>query len=396
MQQIDFAAAATSMSSGIKTNIGYVGVNSESKAVKTIAELAKENGKKVGIVSSVTIDHATPASYYAHIPDRGEYYKIGQQMADSGFDYIAGGKPRVDKTPEGQLTIPELMMEKGWLTINADKDPAQFLSLKKGESKPVFAYQAGFASGAFEYEIDRQEDDLDLADFTRKGIEVLDNANGFFMMVEGGKIDWAGHANDAVTNIYDTIAFDKAILEAVKFYNQHPDETLIVVTGDHECGGLTLGWSGTGYDSAFEIFSGQTVSFEWFDHNVLKPYKNTVDQATADIADLETEIEKYFGLSNFSEREQELLERAFVRTIEEEKERSDDEESYILYGGYEPLTVTLTHILNNRAGLSWTSYSHTGVPAPIYAQGKNHELFNGYYDNIDIYHKLVQAANLIN
>ncbi|WP_347877259.1 alkaline phosphatase [Halanaerobium saccharolyticum] len=287
-------------------------------------------------------------------------------------------------------------MEKGWLTINADKDPAQFLSLKKGESKPVFAYQAGFASGAFEYEIDRQEDDLDLADFTRKGIEVLDNANGFFMMVEGGKIDWAGHANDAVTNIYDTIAFDKAILEAVKFYNQHPDETLIVVTGDHECGGLTLGWSGTGYDSAFEIFSGQTVSFEWFDHNVLKPYKNTVDQATADIADLETEIEKYFGLSNFSEREQELLERAFVRTIEEEKERSDDEESYILYGGYEPLTVTLTHILNNRAGLSWTSYSHTGVPAPIYAQGKNHELFNGYYDNIDIYHKLVQAANLIN
>jgi alkaline phosphatase len=387
------AASATSMASGVKTNIGYVGVDSVQNPVKSISEMAKEAGMKVGIVSSVTIDHATPAAYYAHVKSRGEYYEIGKQLSKSGFDYIAGGKPRTYLTPEGEPTIPELMAEMGWYTINTDENPEEFMKLKAG-SKQIFAYQEGFASGAFEYEIDRREDELDLAAYTRKGIEVLDNPNGFFMMVEAGKIDWAGHANDAVTNIYDTIAFDNAIAEAINFYNQHPDETLIVVTGDHECGGLTLGWAGTGYDTAFDIFAEQKVSFEWFDHNVLKPYKENTSGSIAQFSDLEDEIEEYFGLADWSEREEQLLEEAFARSMMDEEERPKEESTYLMYGGYEPLTVTLTHILNNRAGLSWASYSHTGVPAPIYAQGKGHELFNGFYDNINIFDKLVEASNL--
>ncbi|MGM0603046.1 MAG: alkaline phosphatase [Bacillota bacterium] len=387
------AASATAMASGVKTNIGYVGVDSNSNSVKSIAELAKEAGMKVGIVSSVTIDHATPAAYYAHVPNRGEYYKIGQQMAESNFDYIAGGMPRVDCTPDGEASVPEIMSQKGWLTINAGENPQNFSELNKSPKK-VFAYQKGFAGGAFDYEIDRSQEELDLASFTRKGIELLDNPEGFFMMVEGGKIDWAGHANDAVTNIYDTIAFDRAVAEAVKFYNAHPTETLIVVTGDHECGGLTLGWAGTGYETAFDVFSNQKVSFEWFDHNVLKPYKEKTNSENAELKDLEDEIEKYFGLSSWSEREKELLEKAFARSIYGEEEKANDEETYILYGGYEPLTVTLTHILNNRAGVSWGSYKHTGVPAPIYALGQGYDLFDGYYDNTDIFNKLIQAINL--
>lgn len=387
------AASATSMAAGVKTNIGYVGVDSDQTPVKSISEMAKEAGMKVGIVSSVTIDHATPAAYYAHVKSRGEYYEIGKQLSESGFDYIAGGKPRTYLTPEGEPTIPELMAEKGWHTINTGQNPDKFMDLKAG-SKQVFAYQEGFASGAFDYEIDRKEDELDLAAYTRKGIEVLDNPNGFFMMVEAGKIDWAGHANDAVTNIHDTIAFDNAIAEAVEFYNEHPDETLIVVTGDHECGGLTLGWAGTGYDTAFDIFAEQKVSFEWFDHNVLKPYKENTSESAAQFSDLENEIEEYFGLADWSEREQELLKEAFARSMMDEEKRPDEESTYLMYGGYEPLTVTLTHILNNRAGLSWASYSHTGVPAPVYAQGKGQELFNGFYDNIDIFDKLVEASNL--
>jgi alkaline phosphatase len=387
------AASATSMASGVKTNIGYVGVDKAQNPVKTIAEMAKEAGMKVGVVSSVTIDHATPAAYYAHVNSRGEYYEIGKQLSESGFDYIAGGKPRTYLTPEGEPTIPELMQEKGWHTINTNENPDEFLNLKTG-SKQVFAYQEGFASGAFVYEIDRSEKDLDLAAYTRKGIEVLDNPNGFFMMVEAGKIDWAGHANDAVTNIYDTIAFDNAIAEAIKFYNEHPDETLIVVTGDHECGGLTLGWAGTGYDTAFDIFSEQKVSFEWFDHNVLKPYKANTNKNDAEFSDLEDDIKVYFGLSSWSDREKQMLKEAFARSMQDEEEKANEESTYIMYGGYEPLTVTLTHILNNRAGLSWASYSHTGVPAPVYAQGEGHELFSGFYDNINIFDKLVEAINL--
>ncbi len=388
------APAATSMASGVKTNIGYVGVNPQGKSCKTIAEIARDQGMKVGIVSSVTVDHATPAAYYAHVSDRGQYYEIGQQMAKSGFNYIGGGKPRTYLTPEGQPTIPEIMEDSGWTTINVDENHEQFKTVK---SNPIFAYQSGFASGAFEYAIDRKyskKGELTLADFTRKGIEILDNPNGFFMMVEGGKIDWAGHANDAVSNIHDTLAFDNAIKEALKFYARHPEETLIVVTGDHECGGLTLGWAGTGYQSAFEVFARQKISFEWFNKNVLKPYKESHNAEEAKLSDLKDEIEKYFGLTDWSDREKSRLEQAFERSMQGEKERPKNEQTYLLYGSYEPLTVTITHLVNNRAGVSWTSYSHTGVPVPVYAKGANQECFNGYYDNTDIYHKLIEATKI--
>lgn len=388
------APAATAMASGVKTNIGYVGVDIQGESRKTIAEMARDQGMKVGIVSSVTVDHATPAAYYAHVSDRGQYYEIGQQMANSDFDYIGGGKPRTYLTPEGKATIPEIMENSGWTTINVDENREQFENVK---STPIFAYQAGFASGALEYAIDRkysQNNELSLADFTRKGIEVLDNPNGFFMMVEGGKIDWAGHANDAAANIHDTLAFDSSIKEALEFYAKHPQETLILVTGDHECGGLTLGWAGTGYQSAFKVFARQKVSYEWFNKNVVNPYKESHSVEEASLSDLKDEIEKYFGLTNWSEREKLSLEQAFKRSMQGEKERSKSEQSYLLYGGYEPLTVTITHLIDNRAGVSWTSYSHTGVPVPVFAKGVNQEFFNGYYDNTDIYHKLIESTKI--
>lgn len=383
------AAAATAFACGSKTNIGHVGVDVNEKPVKSIAEIAKEAGMKVGIVSSVTIDHATPASYYAHVPDRGMYYEIGLEMAESGFDYIAGGKPRVDKTPEGEATIPEVMEENNYNTIKADENPESFDELESG---PAFVYQDGFAGGAFNYALDQEEDELTLANFTEKGIEVLDNNDeGFFMMVEAGKIDWAGHANDAVSNIENTLAFEDSVAKAIEFYEEHPDETLIIVTGDHECGGLTIGWAGTQYESGFDELVKQKRSYEWFDAYVLKEYKNETSQEEAKLADLKDEIERYFGLTDWSERETQQLEKAFERTMMGRKERPDDEMTYLEYGNYEPLTVTLTHLLNQRAGLSWTSYSHTGVPVPVFAEGVGAEKFDGSYDNTDIFHKLLET-----
>lgn len=383
------AAAATAFACGAKTNIGYLGVDVNEKSVKSIAEIAKEAGMKVGIVSSVTIDHATPAAYYSHVPDRGMYYEIGLQMAESGFDYFAGGKPRVDKTPEGEPTIPEVMAESNYNTINTNEDPELFEDLKSG---PAFVYQSGFAGGAFNYSIDREEKELTLADYTEKGIELLDNDDkGFFMMVEGGKIDWAGHANDAVSNIEDTLAFEDAVSKALEFYEEHPDETLIIVTGDHETGGLTIGWAGTQYESGFDQLVKQERSYEWFDEFVVKKYRDETNPEEAKLADLKDEIGNYFGLTDWSERETQKLEKAFERTMMGEKERPDDPETYLEYGSYEPLTVTLTHLLNQRAGLSWTSYSHTGVPVPVFAKGINAEKFNGFYDNTDIFTKLVET-----
>jgi alkaline phosphatase len=245
-----------------------------------------------------------------------------------------------------------------------------------------------------EYELDREADDISLAEFTAKGIELLDNPNGFFMMVEGGKIDWACHANDGVSAIYDTIAFDEAVREAIAFYNDHPDETLIVVTGDHECGGLTLGFAGTGYATAFEQLSGQAVSFEYFDEYVFKPFKEENSLEDVNAENLLPVIEQYFGLSDLTDYERERIEEAFVRSMTDEKERADNQQTYITYGGYEPLTITLTHLVNQRAGLSWTSYKHTGVPVPTFAMGVGASSFHGYYDNTDVFHKTVAAMGL--
>jgi alkaline phosphatase len=244
--------------------------------------------------------------------------------------------------------------------------------------------------------MDMEGDDVTLAEFTAKGIELLDNPDGFFMMVEGGKIDWACHANDAAASIHNTIAFDDAVKEAITFYKEHPAETLIVVTGDHECGGLTLGFAGTKYETAFKELAEQTVSFEKFNADILNPYKEKHSPDTADITDLLDEIETYFGLTvnDLTEAEQEMVQRAFTRSMKGNVERAAQEDTAILYGGYEPLTVTLTHILNQKAGLSWTSYSHTAVPVPTFALGVGASQFNGYYDNTDIFHKMVKSMGI--
>jgi alkaline phosphatase len=250
--------------------------------------------------------------------------------------------------------------------------------------------------GSMPYEIDRKSGDLSLADYTRKGIELLDNPNGFFMMVEGGKVDWACHANDAGASIHDVLALDEAIQAAVSFAEAHPSETLIVVTGDHETGGMTIGFAGTQYETFFDKVALQNRSFVAFNDDVLASYKKSAPAAQVALSDLIPAIQESFGLdyNSLSAFQKEQLEFAFQRSMKNEIERPVAEDQYLLYGGYEPLTVKITQIMNQTAGIGWTSYAHTGVPVPTFAQGIHQELFNGYYDNTDIFRKLASAMNL--
>ena len=386
----DSAAAGTAIACGEKTESGVIAMNgARTESLPTIAEMAKDAGMKVGIISSVNLDHATPAVFYSHNETRQNYYEINMAMAASDFDYFAGGMVRTGKTPEGEKSAHDLMTERGF-TIASDRASFEALS---PSGRQVYAYNHGFAFNALDYSMDMENDDITLAEFTRKGIELLDNENGFFMMVEGGKIDWACHANDAAASIHDTIAFDDAVREAVGFYNQHPDETVIIVTGDHETGGLTLGFAGTGYDSAFAEIDNQKMSFEAFDQFVIAPYRDA-NGKNGELADLMPEIEKNFGLTALTDYERDMLETAFARSMGNEEEKSSETQEYLLYGGYEPLSVTLTHLLNQRAGLAWTSYSHTGVPVQTFALGIGEEMFNGYYDNTDIFRNMKSIMNL--
>ncbi len=396
----DSASTATSISTGNKTLSGVINMDVTKKIkYKTIAEMLKEKGYKIGIVSSVSIDHATPAAFYAHQPTRSNMYEIALELANSNFDYFGGGGLVNPKGPKGdQPDALEIARSKGYNIVNT-KD--EILALNSQSGKVIAINPILDKDKALPYEIDRAEDDLALANFTKKGIDVLDNPNGFFMMVEGGKIDWACHANDAGASIQDTLALEKAVNEAVQFYYKHPKETLIIVTGDHETGGLSIGFAATGYSTFFDKIGYQTRSFLEFDNKVITPYRSYISKEDAKLEDLLPYIKAYFGLVVSSDEEAskrpgmvltdyevQKLRDALAMTITPAKDRKLNEAEQVIYGTYEPLSVTLTHILNNKAGIGWTSYSHTGIPTAVFTMGAGQELFNGYYDNTDIFRKL--------
>jgi alkaline phosphatase len=392
----DSASAGTALATGHKTLNGVVNMDpTKTRNFKTIAEFVHERGGKVGIVTSVSLDHATPASFYAKSPSRGNYYDIAVQLGRSGFEYFGGGgflQPKGKNNDQADAIT--LAKAAGYTFVN---DKAAFQALKPGSGKILAVNGTLQDSAAMPYEIDRKPGDLSLADYTRKGIELLaPNPKGFFMMVEGGKIDWACHANDAAASIRDTLAFDRAVAEAVAFAGRHPADTLVVVTGDHECGGMTLGFAGTQYSTFFNKIAPQKMSFQRFNDEVVEPYKKATPRDKARIEDLAPALKDSFGfdLAALSPLQKEQVEVAFQRTMGNTQARPVQEDAFLLYGGYEPLTIKVTQLLNQMAGIGWTSYAHTGVPVATFAMGAGQEAFAGYYDNTDIFRKLARVMGI--
>ena len=391
----DSASTATSISTGYKTLSGVINMDeTKTMTYETIAEkLKKQMGYEIGVVSSVPINHATPAAFYAHQSSRNNYYEIGLELIKSDFDYFGGGDFLSPEGSDGtKQSIYDLAKASGYTIANTKSD---ILNLTAASDK-VIAISPETVGGALPYEIDRENGELSLADYTKKGIDVLFNDNGFFMMVEGGKIDWACHANDAMASIQDTIAFDDSVAEAVKFYNKYPNDTLIIVTGDHETGGMSIGFAGTKYSTYLTQLSEQAMSYEAFDSKI-SDYRTNSTSFDSVLLD----IEKNFGLVTearksstsyanmvLSEYELSKLEAAYEISMMPKSERKLTDADYILYGGYEPLSVTVTHLLNNKSGIGWTSYSHTGIPTAVFARGLGSGMFSGSYDNTDIFVKL--------
>ena len=288
------ASTATSIATGNKTWSGSINVSEDfQEKYEMIAEKLKEQQNyKIGVISSVNLNHATPAAFYAHQESRNNYYEIGLELIDSGFDYFAGGGLKKTTGSEGDKEDLYVLAEKAGYNVIKTQAEAEKLTSEDGKAIIIDEHLAD--SDAMAYEIDRQEGEWALADYVEKGIEVLDNDNGFFMMVEGGKIDWACHVNDAASTITDTVALDNAVEKAVEFYNEHPDETLIIVTGDHETGGLTIGFAGTDYDTFLKNFENQKISYAKYDEDYVKRYKENktdFDTVMKNITDLHPESE---------------------------------------------------------------------------------------------------------
>lgn len=395
----DSASTATSIATGYKTYSGMINVDiTGSKSYETIAEkLHSQKGWKVGIISSVNINHATPAAFYAHQASRNDYYEIGQEMIDSGFEYFAGGGlKRVTGPDKDKTSLYDLAEEAGYKVVFTQADAE---AVKAEDGKVIIIDEHLADSDAMNYELDRVSGEWALADYVKKGIEVLNNDTGFFMMCEGGKIDWACHANDAGATVTDTLALADAVQVAIDFAKEHKDETLILVTGDHETGGLSIGFAGTDYDTYLDNLSSQTISYAQFDEQYVNGYK----EAGTSFEDAMKDVEELFGLKLsgdegdrlvLTDYEVERLRTAYELVLSDVSTDDYTQEQYVLYGYYNPFSVTVTHILNNKSGIDFTSYSHTGLPVAVFADGNGADLFKGYYDNTEIYHKMASLLEV--
>lgn len=416
----DSASTATSLSTGHKTYSGTINMDETGTvAYETISEKLKDQKDyKIGVVSSVNLNHATPAAFYCHQVSRSNYYDIGLEMIDSNFDYFAGGALlQPTGKDEDQTDLYTLAAEAGY-TVAKTQAEAEAVTADTGK---VILVDEHLADGdSMPYELDRTDDMWSLADYVEKGIEVLDNDNGFFMMVEGGKIDWACHANDAGSTMHDTQALSDAVDKAVEFYNDHPDETLILVTGDHETGGMTIGYAGTNYDTFLQNLANQKISYAKFDSDYVAAYKEN----NTSFEDVLVDVQNLFGLTTeaaagqegedgvttdsadshptgvtsgslvMTDYELQKLRDAYDLTMTKTEDTELSQEEYVLYGSYEPLSVTINHILNNKSGISFTSYSHTGLPVAVFAMGAGQELFEGYYDNTQVYFNLAELTGV--
>lgn len=390
----DSAAAGTALATGNKTQNGTIGMKQDLQTeVSSVAVWAKNKGCRVGVTTSVSVDHATPAAFYAHDPSRGSYYKIGTDLYKAGFDFYAGSdfidpnnKDNKDGNSENLYTMAE---KNGYTIARGYKDYLK--KCKKADKMILFQSEKASEKDrtAIPYAIDRTKDDLTLADITRSAINFLskDLSKGFFLMVEGGKIDWACHSNDAATAFHEVADMDEAVKVAYEFYSQHPDETLIVVTADHETGGFVLGTGA--YKLNLQVLKNQKVSESGFTrilNELRKKYNNNVSWEKVQQA-----LKENFGFWDkvkLNEKQEERLLAKYNNTFKGKEAKLEKSE----YAQDEPLAAEAKRIINEIALVGWTSGGHSAGYVPVFAIGAGADLFQGRIDNTEIPIKIAKAA----
>lgn len=383
------AAAGTALATGSKTKNGTIGMDSLRKnPLYSVAVKAKNAGKKVGITTSVSIDHATPAAFYAHQPERGMYYEIATDLPKTGFDFYAGSGflQYKSKKDTAAASVKSILRDSGYVIIEGVEEFKE----KAGEApKVVFMQRKGAGSSSLPYAIDRKETDLTLAQITENAVDYLskNNDQGFFLMVEGGKIDWACHANDAATVFQEVIDMDAAVKVALDFYEKHPDETLIVITADHETGGIALG---TGkYLLNLGVLQYQKVSKDGLTAKIKKLRKDKDNKVSwEDVQELLRENLGFWDQVALSEGQEKTLKEVYKDSFRGRKVEMEKN----LYSSNELLAKEAIKILDAIAMVGWTSGGHSAGVVPVYAIGAGAELFNGKLDNIDIPRKIAEAA----
>ena len=382
----DSSAAGTALATGVKINNSVVGVDPEGNWTPNLTEWAHAAGFGTGVATSVGVNHATPASFVAHTASRNGYEEISLQMIDSPVDFMAGATFLTDRGSGHDAAYFEHKADSAGIAIF--KGPGAIRAMDEIDYlKPRVLCLSAKEEDSIPYAIDRKEDDTRLADFTDAGIRYLESRygkKGFFFMIEGGKIDYAGHGNDAATCFQEVNDMAESVDLALAFLARHPKETLILVTADHETGGLMLG-SGR-YEMHPDRLARQHASVDavtdlfrdaFFPED--KPFKApTWDAVKAFFA----EQLGFWGEVEVSERVENELKEVYDRTFGKGGDRNLSESN--LYSVNYRLVADVIRALDRAAGYQWSFGSHSGSPVGLYVTGACAEEFNAVRDNAEI------------
>ena len=336
----DSASAATSIACGVKVSQGVISQDSKGRPLKTIAEEFRERGWSVGIVTNVAVNDATPSAFYAHAASRRDYDTIARQIPQSGFDlFVGNGIATSGKTMKE--AILESAQRTGYRVITRLSDLSALPTL---------------ALLPFTFAIDRKDDTLTLSRVTKRAIELLAGSEEFFLLVEGGRIDWCNHMNDAASSLAELEDFEGAIAEALLFLEHHSEETLVIVTADHGTGGMQKS-TRQPLQKPF-----QTSSYERFLHQLETAPKD--EKALLNLCSLTWGKDPSFFARDTVCRQ--VLQEFFFH---------QDEKN---------LWMQLTRRMNEEWGIAWTTTGHTGEYVPLFVWGEGAERFCEAQKNIDI------------
>ncbi len=392
----DSAAGGTALACGKKTKNGTIGMLADWETVCTsIAAWAQKAGAAVGVATNVAITHATPASFYGHQPKRQMYYELGQDLCRSGYDFFAGADFHRPYTKEGEPSLHEQAQAAGYTIVKGYKEYER----KGRKADKLILLQSDYQNEKLEsdhipYALDQDRNDLTLEQIVRAGINYLTNKNknGFFFQIEGGMIDYACHRNDIGNVINEVLDLDKAVKVAYEFYQQHPDETIIVISADHETGGLVMGKGP--YELHTELLKYQRKSIDELKWILTQQYKKSPKAFTWKAVEKVLCAEMGFGAgitltddqNKRLARRWEAIEKSICDGYDTDEKKTKTAERI------SDLCETTKHILSEQALISWASGGHSNGYVPVYAIGPGTEVFQGRIDNIEIAPAMAKIA----
>ena len=366
----DSAASATALGTGVKSYNGAIGVDVNKKAVQTVLEWAKLQGKKTGVVVTSQINHATPASYLTHNESRKNYNAIADSYIDDGIKadiYLGGGSQYFIRDDRN---LVEEFKQAGFHYLDSYQG---LTNLPK--DKPVLGL---FADVGLPWALDDSNKHR-LSAMTKAAVHHLIDLQhndslkdeGFFMLIEASQIDWAGHRNDISGAMAEMDDLAKTLEYLEHFVSKHPD-TLVIVTADHSTGGFTVAANG---------------KYEWNAKDI-RTMKHSVDYITKQLMANKINADDANNLFNFELSQEELNSLIKTKTMPKQDNSKKNLPAKKTSSAKSTLSKKVKNIIDMRTNSGWTSGGHTAIDVPVFAFGKQSELFNGYQDNTDIAKKI--------